>query len=197
MNLRFLGDALDHWKGSLIGSLQDAGILRSLFLDPMASDATSWRPEDVEVYARLLRVDRSQIVEHRVNLNERDAYFHEIPSTDDLFLDPDTGIATGAVREPTRYVTPPEVWRLFQVSENRLLLVYQHVRAQKVSDRVDKVLAALWHHSGGQCGWCSYESAGVAMLFLARQPERTAALVAHFHQLLGRHGKGRIRDGGA
>src|SRR6266542_4206536 len=95
MNLTFLGDALDHWKGSLFESLSRAGILRNFAVDPMASDLPAWRPEDFLLFAQLLRVDRSQIVEHQADLGDRSRYFAEITHSGDLFLDPDTGVATG------------------------------------------------------------------------------------------------------
>jgi hypothetical protein len=78
MNLTFLGDALDHWKGSLFESLSREGILRNFAVDPMASDLPAWRPEDFLLFAQLLRIDRSQIVEHQADLNNRSRYFAEI-----------------------------------------------------------------------------------------------------------------------
>jgi len=44
MNLRYLGDALDHWKGSLFESLQQANILHDFAVDAMASDWTDRQP---------------------------------------------------------------------------------------------------------------------------------------------------------
>lgn len=59
MNLAFLGDALDHWKGSLFESLQKGGILQNFAVDPMASDLAAWTPEDFSLFSTLLRIDRS------------------------------------------------------------------------------------------------------------------------------------------
>ncbi len=75
MNLAFLGDALDHWKGSLFESLQKAGCLRHFAVDPMASDWAAWQSEDISLFARLLRVDESQIIRHKVSLSNRKQYF--------------------------------------------------------------------------------------------------------------------------
>lgn len=190
MNLAFLGDAFDHWKGSLIDSLQEAQAVRDFAVDPMASDLGSWKSEDFIILARLLRVGAAQIIRHRVTLQERTKYFDEISHRGDLFLDPDTGVATGRVKET--HISPFEIGHLLDSATNRLLVVYQHVRAQRVSIRVDAVLIALQREIGGFT-WTSYESGTVAMLFLSRRPERTERIAAHFKSMLGRHSSGRVR----
>jgi len=190
MNLRFLGDALDHWKGSLFASLSREGILRNFAVDPMASDLPAWQPEDFLLFARLLRVDRSQIVKHQAGLNDRVRYFAEISHSGDLFLDPDTGVATG--RGSQQHVTASEIARLMAGSD-RVLGVYQHVRAQRVRDRVDTVCEVVRDQLPG-CHWCSYESGTVAMIFLALKRERISEVVLHFSSWLGRHAIGRIRS---
>ena len=101
MNLRFLGDALDHWKGSLFELLQKTNQLHNFVVDPTAADWGSWQPEHVDAFARLLRIDRRQIILHNASLKDRTMYFNEIRSEGDLFLDPDTGIKTGRFRFST------------------------------------------------------------------------------------------------
>jgi len=91
------------------------------------------------------------------SLLDRPRYFEEIPNTGDLFLDPDTGIATGRVKDRKQYILPYEIRTLLDVSGDRLLAVYQHVRGQKVSGRVDACLSRLGREIDG-FGWCSYES---------------------------------------
>ena len=49
MNREYLGDALDHWKGSMLSNLQAAGLLHHLAVDMMASD--EWK-EDRHHYGR-------------------------------------------------------------------------------------------------------------------------------------------------
>jgi hypothetical protein len=194
LNLGFLGDAFDHWKGALFGSLQEAGIVQEFAADPMASDLESWKPEDFKLLAQLLRIKPAQIIAHRADLQDRASYFGEISHEGDLFLDPDTGVATSHVSgvRARRYVKPSEVKQLLATSSGRLVIVYQHVRAQKVSDRVETVLNAL-RHELGKFNWCSYESGTVAMLFLARAPERPGRVRKHFVSFLGRHASDRIR----
>ena len=191
MNLAFLGDALDHWKGSLFESLHKSGVLRNFAVDPVASDWAAWQPEDVSLFALLLRVDESKIVRHKVGLSNRKHYFDEIEHTGDLFLDPDTGIATGKVKRINQHVKPLEIERLLRGSE-RLLAVYQHVRAPSVSTRVDAVCRTLYG-TIDCCHWSSYESGTVAMLSLSRSHHRTAAVATHFASVLGRHALGRVR----
>ncbi len=193
MNLKFLGDALDHWKGSLFDSLQKAQALQDFAADPMASDLESWLQEDFDLFARLLRITPGQLISHRASLEDRAGYFGEILHQGDLFLDPDTGVETPGVKEDRRrYVKPAEVGKLLDRSTGRLLMIYQHVRGKRVSDRVDKVLNTLRDEIGDfRC--CSYESPTVAMLFLSRLPPRTTSVAKHFKTLLGRHGDGRIR----
>ena len=87
-------------------------------------------------------------------------YFAEIQHPGDLFLDPDTGIATGT--PSARHVAPSEIETLL-TGTNRLVAVYQHVRAQRVPDRVDAVCAAV-AATAPKVHWCSYESGTVAMV---------------------------------
>lgn len=143
MNLRYLGDAFDHWKGSLFECLAGSGVLRAFVTDPMASDLYEWTEADYSVYARLLRIDVSLIIRHHVTLNDRPGYFREIAHNGDLFLDPDTGVATGRVQNRHQYLYPREIRMLLDGSNDRLLMVYQHVRAQNVSRRVDDCLLHL------------------------------------------------------
>lgn len=193
MNLKFLGDALDHWKGSLFESLRAARVLRDFAVDPMASDLELWLQEDFELYGRLLRIENSQIIRHRAKLRERADYFDEISHRGDLFLDPDTGVETPGVKGDRRqYVRPAEVGQLLGRSTGRLLMIYQHVRGKRVSGRVDKVLNTLRDEIGDfRC--CSYESGTVAMMFLSRLPARTSSVAKYFKAFLGRHAEGRIR----
>jgi len=193
LKLDFIGDALDHWKGSLFSSLQRAALLRDFRVDPMASDGERWQPRDWKILGNLLTIEPDQIVEHEENLQNRAAYFSEIPRKCDLFLDPDTGIATGHVKQMVKYVRPEEIGGLLEGSAERLLIVYQHAaRRQRLADRVDRVWTALTDKvTGLRC--CTYESGSVAMFFLARDSARLKRVAKHFRKFLGRHAKRRIR----
>ena len=186
MNLKYLGDALDHWKGSLFETLQGSGALRDFAVDAMASDWCEWKPDDISLFAQLLRVSKSQIIGHSVSLTNRVKYFAEIQHSGDLFFDPDTGIRTGRVSNISQYIQPNEIAQFMHEPE-RIVVVYQHARGQ-VSRRVHAVCKTI-----SACHWCSYESGTVAMIFFSRSRDRLAQVAAHFAGLLGRHANKRIR----
>ncbi|PYV23899.1 MAG: hypothetical protein DMG27_14375 [Acidobacteria bacterium] len=64
------------------------------------------------------------MIQHNVGLTSRKQYFDEIKHMGDLFLDPDTGIATEKVKNISQYVRPSEIERLLCGSD-RLLAVYR------------------------------------------------------------------------
>lgn len=192
MNLNYLGDALDHWKGSLFEYLQREGVLHHFAVDPMASDQAQWAETDFAIFGRLLRVNDNQLIHHQSTLADRHRYFLEIRRSGDLFLDPDTGISTGRVANENQYIKPQEVALLLHTQDDRLLAVYQHVRAMRVSVRVDQCLAAIARETNG-FGCCSYESSTVAMLFLSRRIGRTIDVQRALQRLLGRHTNRRVR----
>ncbi len=61
---------------------------------------------------------------------------------------------------------------------DRLMAVYQHVRAQAISHRVDTVCRAL-NVAIDACNWSSYEFATVAMIFLSPSHQRVAEVTTH------------------
>jgi len=195
MNLDYLGDALDHWKGSLLEFLRGEGALRDLAVDPMATDVSRWTAGDFAVFARLLRVQDDQVLRHNFPLAVRSGYFGEVRHRGDLFLDPDTGIDTGGLSPIAKYVKPADIAFLLQRPRARVLAVYQHVRAQKTSERVNACMASVAREIP-DLDWCSYESGGVAMLFFARdEPNRIQAIRLAIERLLGRHADRRLRMG--
>lgn len=178
MNLEFLGDALDHWKGVLFASIQKEKVLWDFAVVPMATDQDSWREEDRELYARLLSIKRNQVIRHKAPLEERAKYFGEITHKGSLFLDPDTGVATGRVKQ--KHIRPLDIKKLFDESADRILVIYQHwdrrkpvaLRVQEVTDMLGKVIPPL--------SWCSYEATMAAMLFFSFQRARIELVVKCF-----------------
>lgn len=192
MNLRYLGDALDHWKGSLLESLQEEGLLRNLHVDAMASDKESWTATDNALFARLLRIKPEQLVRHHHRLSrDRAKYFSEIPTGGDIFFDPDTGIKTGRVKQSEHYLTPNELCDAMNRDTRRLVIVYQHVRAQRTRQRVESVLKTLGHQQT-PLSCASYESATVALLFFGAEKTRVEKVRNYFTKVLGSHATGRI-----
>ena len=191
MRLQWMGDALDHWKGSVLELLQRRSVLTDFCIDPMATDIEDWLESDYATYADLLRVDVGRVVRHEKPLGNRGAYFAEIPPVQDVFLDPDTGVATGRVKRREQYVRGEDIWRLLFNGKNRMVAIYQHIRAIPAAKRVDQVVS---HVDGPQLlTWCSYESGTVAMVFFSLAAHRIKSVEQAFVQKLGRHGQERIR----
>lgn len=192
MNLQYLGDALDHWKGSVFEILQRERVLIDFLVDPMASDLQAWKSVDSMLFARLLRIEQRQLVSHSHNLcQDRARYFAEIPSSGDLFLDPDTGVKTGSVKQPEQYVLPSELFEVMGKENERVVTVYQHVRAKKTRKRVEEVLAIL-RKTDSQFFCTSYESGTVAFLFFSRNRNRIGEVRDCFREFLGAHADNRI-----
>lgn len=192
MNLQYLGDALDHWKGSVFEGLQQDKQLIDFRVDAMVSDSDKWATGDWSLFASLLRITPSQIVRHKANLNKtRDDYFAEVPRNGDLFLDPDTGIMTGSVKDLCQYLKPCELIRLLEADQRRMLVVYQHVRAQRTRDRIEQVLSTV--RAVRKVFYCaSYESGTVAMLFFTLDKSRVTSLERYYRAFLGNHADRRI-----
>jgi hypothetical protein len=194
VNLAYLGDALDHWKGSLFSHLAEDGVISELKADPMLTDPDDWLLGDFFLYARLLKIDSDDVIRHERSLaRNRGGYFAEIPKGGDVFLDPDVGLATGRVRHPHRYVEPADVMRLLFNGPNRVVAVYQHVRAQTAFARLAVVTARLPYG----CEWTTYESGTVAMIFVSLAAGRIEKIDSSFRRLLGRHSAKRVRRGSA
>ena len=192
MNLEFLGDALDHWKGALFASLRKEKLLGDFAADPMATDRDPWLKEDRELYARLLRIKQSQVIRHKVRLQERAKYCDEITHKGDLFLDVDTGVATG--RANPKHINAFQVKKLLHGSPNRLLLIYQHGdRSKPIQRRVEEVTGTLGKVVR-PLSWCSYEARVVAMLFFSLRRERIKQVAEHFRAFLGRQAEVRIQS---
>jgi hypothetical protein len=68
VNLEFLGDALDYWKGSIFLRLQKGGLLKDFSADPMLTDPEDWYAADFELYADLLQIRPNQIFQHKIKL---------------------------------------------------------------------------------------------------------------------------------
>jgi len=192
MNLEFLGDALDYWKGSIFLRLQKGGILKDFLVDPMLTDPEDWYAADFRVYADLLQIRPNQILQHEIKLREdREKYFAEIMHTGDLFVDPDTGIALRDAGHAEKYIRVREVHQLLGEKLPRILCIYQHIRAKKTRDRVRELIAALAQFNTGiYC--CSYETPTVAMLFVSRKQNRIEQVNKYFKHYLGRHSDMRV-----
>jgi len=130
VNRKHLGDALDHWKGSVIASLD--ALLHDVHVIPMFTDKdprTSWPEAHLRLYAKLLRVPHDHILHSHTpfRASTRAEYIPAVrlPADSDVFLDPDNGIAPEGGGD-AKHVTPSELAILLPADSRRIVLVYQH-----------------------------------------------------------------------
>ena len=194
VNLTSLGDAVDHWKGSIFAHLQECVALRDFAVDPMARDIDDWSTGDFELYARLLRIRSDQILEHRCSLACADDYFGEITHSGDLFLDADAGVLTGGAKDPRECVPPAHLGHLLCRHQDRVVAVYQQVGAETISSRVDCCLAHV-AAVAPEAAWCCCESGSAAMLFFSVDTQWSANICRALRELLGLQGERRVRFG--
>ena len=170
MNLKFLGDALDHWKGSLFTLLQEQGILEGFVIDMMATDFSQWGEVDRRLYSDLLRIRTNQLIHHTEGLTaDRGRYFGELlQATGDLFLDPDTGVCTNRHPGP-EHLKASELHQVLDRSTERVVFVYQSIRARRTHERMLEIMNWL-RQNGPDFRAYSYESPSVAMLILSSAP---------------------------
>jgi hypothetical protein len=179
MNLAHLGDALDHWKGSLIELIGG----RNVRVVPMFTDDKPWTEQQIEAYARLLHLKPEDILKGDIVFSgkTRRDYFHDL-GENDLFLDPDTGIAPDGERAKKGHIRLSEIASLLSGSPSRMLLIYQHASRNKRG--LIKKLNLL---RGGlaECDIFAYDSGSVGMVFIFRNRERSHEALARLKHWLG------------
>ena len=159
---------MDHWKGAVIGIIRD----EKLQVVPMLTDPARWTEEHIITYARLLHVRTDDILKKGKDdlfSNEtRGSYFCD-EGEQDLFLDPDTGIAPKKARK--EHVSFSEIAALLSKS-SRMLLIYQHGSRNK--DGFRKKLEQLREADGLRgCHMFAYDSGAVSIVVISRNRERT------------------------
>lgn len=185
MNTLYLGDALDFWKGALISHLLKNEVLKDLAVDPMITD-DKWEPSAIVAYKSLLRIEQTNVAIFKLDMNNRKHHFSQVDQHHgDLFLDPDTGIATSRPQRQLvgQYVFTEDLCSLLQAQKARVVAVYQHVRAQRTRDRVDTCIETVEGKCPAIC-WCSYESGTVAMLFFCLDKNRISGIKNQLRQLV-------------
>jgi hypothetical protein len=168
MNLDHLGDALDHWKGSLIELVCPEGV-RAV---PMLTDRDRWTEQHIETYARLLHLRPEDILKKEesdlFSSKTRDTYFRDL-GQHDLFLDPDTGIAPDDKHAEKKHIRTSEITGLLSAAPLRMLLIYQHASRDKGGLR--KKLNSL-HKSLNGFDIFAYDSGPVSMLIITQDRGR-------------------------
>ena len=186
MRKEFIGDALDHWKGSIIRFLESETLLDNLAVIPMITDDAPWTHMDVSLYSKLLNVLDNERILHSSKMfsGDRRNYFSSVRHKGDLFLDPDTGIATG--RATPQHVKAAELKLLADSDERRrrLLIVYQHASRDEFSERVKEVVDHVLRQVG-QFHCTTYEGRQVAMLFFSYSRQRVTEVNRAFLEFLG------------
>lgn len=184
MQLQFLGDALDHWKGALFQHLFCENLLKELYVEPMITDNRVWTPKELNTYVKLLHLKNVDRIIHldRIFTGNRVDYFNSIEYLGDLFLDPDTGIATGNATR--RLIKVIELDLIMKNNPDRVLSIYQHTRQGiKMSGRVTEVTNCLFKNLK-DISCTSYEGTMVAMLFISRNKKRIGHIYDYFHELI-------------
>ena len=177
MNIKHLGDALDHWKGCIIRSVEKH--LHDLRVVPMFTDADvnkTWSPKRLRIYAELLHVDASDILHRRRRFEsaERESYFADSGGEYDLFIDPDTGIAPKSHFDG-QHIRPGDIALLLPDDTKRVLLIYQHSSREK--DWVDACLRRVVRHEPHRTCWAfAYRGGDASMVFIARSRGRLNAM---------------------
>lgn len=201
MNLDFLGDALDHWKGGIFRWLKDWGILYDLKCDLMATDQHLWKEFDYSLYAKIVGIDNNQIIRHNLsitNQENRRKYFEEINHKGDIFFDPDIGLDARKTTVPQsdlpKYLTCQELIDQLLGHRNSLVMVYQHIRSRITSERVDEIICILTERFPETRFSClTYESSSVVMLIFSLNNDRIRNAMGKFESVLGTNVKNRIR----
>ena len=190
MNTKYLGDALDYWKGSVLGGLQRQGCLYNLVVDAMPTD--EWEEAHWRIYARLLQVKNEQLNHPTYDLKRRDSYFKELKECIigcDVFLDPDTGIYTGNGSGGSKYLYPKNMKTLLNGSN--VVLVYQHGARYEMHKRIEEIMNCVGQSCGNvEC--LSYQASQTAMLFFSWSSSRMDGIKAYFYSLLECYARCRV-----
>lgn len=179
MNRQYLGDAMDWWKGALLGWLQSNQFMRDVVVVPCFTDEHSWTSKDFALYCKLLGTDRDHI------RDESDV--HEFSDT---FFDPDTGVKTSGSAD-SKYVSPERLHAVFRRNPNCVAAIYQHVSRQKTRSRISRVVEILQQSVPKAC-FCSSESSGVAMLFGSLHCGRIESIADGLNSLYGNKARDRV-----
>ena len=172
MKLEYLGDAFDHWKGSVIRELSKGkgALLNKLWIAPMFTDEKDWKKNDVNKYAGLLNVSAKRIFLD-TTFKKRKIYFRELKrKRSDLFLDPDAGISFE--RSKKTHVNMAEISQLLDGNSKRVVMVYQHHRG-KYPD-ADEWLNEI--SSNSEIKAIAYKAGLVTMFFISNNRSRLVSI---------------------
>jgi hypothetical protein len=180
MQRLWLGDALDFWKRAFLDVLRASSTpSRPVWILPMIT-GTGWTGAEVDTYAAILGVPTSALLSTAPLVKPtRSSYFAVSKGLrDDVFIDPDTGIATGRIS--LAHVAPAEVFAL--LSDDNVAAVYQH-RPRGVGGRWLARYRGLLAATGAAT--VGYESAQAGMLFATKSSAREGGIRRALARRLG------------
>jgi hypothetical protein len=203
MNHDHLGDALDHWKGSIIKFLQENTETNSIHVLPMIPNRLLpyWTKDHSTVYAQLLSLSPSAILRSDIGIypkKDRALYF-TINATNDMFIDPDNGVGAEDGGSD-KHITPSEIVALIPKNSTRLLLIYQ-TGGQRGNGETTSEKKALVHLKKtlnnlrmliGEDSVFAYFGGQTSMIFVSRDVQRLQRISVLFSGLLGIVAKERL-----
>lgn len=193
MNRKFIGDAFDHWKGSVLGDLVANGQLSDLRIEPMITDLQSWCEKDFLTYARLLKLSSLEcIIRHDDSFKRPSGtYFDSIDSHGDVFFDPDTGVKDHGGKP--KHIKTTEIQKVLDedTRRNRVLVVYQHSSRKKFAERLEEVTGLLRSRIP-KVQALVYECGQVAMIFISYDAKRIASIKERLAGILEGYASERI-----
>ena len=172
MNLKYLGDAMDFWKGGVIYRIKKWGF--NLKVLPCFTNAPPmWKPPSayLNLYCKILNISVPDILNpsSQFPTSPRADYFNNLP-TDDLFIDPDTGIHIGSKPQKT-HISTSDLNTLLKIKEERLLFVYQHSsRSKKYLNKTVKAVSKSKDLPGVNA--FGYYAGSVSLVVLSKDKNR-------------------------
>ncbi|MGD0275598.1 MAG: hypothetical protein ABSB79_06025 [Syntrophales bacterium] len=148
----------------------------------MITDPKIWTNKQLGLYATLLNLTNNRILNYDKIFKgaPRIKYFQSINHTGDLFIDPDTGIATGKKITPKR-IFIDEIDLLLKKNSDRVIAIYQHNARGKMSDRLNEVIKHILKKIRDL--YCTYYmSSNVAMIFISKNGVRIKK-IHDFHRV--------------
>lgn len=183
MRIDYLGDALDHFKGSILRKLQAEGLILDLGVDPMATDVELWSEDHYRLYAALLGTSPSRLFRIAGTLDSRERRTLGSPHHGgDLFLDPDTGVRTGSQSPVSAYILPTELKQL--LTSDRVVVTYQHAWRTEEAESVRRAVEVVKNVQPRSVA-TAYVSRQVALIFFSTDTERVSAISASLRSWLG------------
>lgn len=180
MELGYLGNEVDTFKGAILRLLTAYQLLRDLAVDPMITDPERWDAKSYEFYSKLMGIEirPNQPLAIRLSGHRRAP---GIPGhSGDFFLDPSTGVVYGQ-QDGERYIFPNEVRALLNPSN--VVVIYQ-AWPQGGRDAAVEAIQAVDQPSGSLAA-VTCDRRKTSMLFFSRDFARIESITAWLRRWMG------------